>query len=374
MQVSSKTPKHLRIFESLRQEIRDGRWQPGERMPSEAELMERFDVSRITVSRAMQDLKVAEFVERRPGSGTYVKAVPSAGAMSFGLLIPELGETEIFEPICQGMMMSPLADRHALLWGHSLGRDRPGDQGKSLADCAFRLCRQFIERRVSGVFFAPLEHAPGKDDLNEKIAHALEKARVPVILLDRPLLPFPAPLQHDLVGIDNRRAGYVVTEHLLGLGCRRVHFVGLAGVASTVDDREAGFREAIHAGRLPADRNLVHRVGAEEMDKTARQLVSARADGIVCANDRLAGSMMHALRRIDCRVPQDVRLVGIDDVEYATLLPVPLTTLRQPARQIGETALAMMLERIKYPQLPVRDIRLQCELIVRDSCGSTTGA
>jgi len=67
-------------------------------------------------------------------------------------------------------------------------------------------------------------------------------------------------------------------------------------------------------------------------------------------------------------------VVGIDDVEYATLLPVPLTTLRQPARQIGETALAMMLERIKYPELPVRDIRLQCELIVRDSCGSTTGA
>jgi GntR family transcriptional regulator, arabinose operon transcriptional repressor len=370
MQVN-KTPKHLRIFESLRQDIRDGRWQPGERMPTEAQLMKRFDVSRITVSRAMQDLKVAEFVERRPGSGTYVKPVPSAEAMSFGLLIPELGETEIFEPICHGMMMSPLADRHALLWGHSLGRDRPDNQGKSLADCAFRLCQQFIERRVSGAFFAPLEHAPGKDDLNGKIARAFQEARIPVILLDRPLRPFPAALQHDLVGIDNRRAGYVVTEHLLGLGCRHLHFIGLAGVASTVDDREAGFREALHVGQLPADRSFVHRIGAEDIDKAVRTLVSAGADGIVCANDRLAGATMHALRRIDRRVPQDLRLVGIDDVEYATLLPVPLTTLRQPTRQIGETALAMMLERIKHPELPVRDIRLQCELIVRNSCGAT---
>jgi DNA-binding LacI/PurR family transcriptional regulator len=365
---TGKIPKHLQIFEALSQDIRDGRWQPGERMPSEAQLMDRFGVSRITVSRAMRDLKHGEFVERLPGSGTYVKVAPSTGAMSFGLLIPELGETEIFEPICHGMMTSPLADRHALLWGHSLGRDCPGDQGKSLADCALRLCRQFIERRVAGVFFAPLEHAPGKDVLNGKIARALQKARIPVILLDRPLLPFPAPLQHDLVGIDNRRAGYVVTGHLLGLGCRRIHFIGLAGVASTVDDREAGFREAIHVG--PADQAPVHRVAAEDIDMAARQLVSAHADGIVCANDRLAGSMMHALRRIDCRVPEDIRLVGIDDVEYATLLPVPLTTLRQPTRQIGETALAMMLERIKHPELPVRDIRLQCELIVRDSCGA----
>ncbi|MEX2123999.1 MAG: GntR family transcriptional regulator [Woeseia sp.] len=366
----NRLPKHSRIFAALRHDIRNGRWQPGERMPSEADLTQQFDVSRITISRAMCDLQRAELVERRRGSGTYVKTAQVAGAQSFGLLIPELGETEIFEPICRGMMTSPLADQHALLWGNSSTGEKPDTQIDSRKACAWHLCQQYIQRRVSGVFFAPLEHVSGKDELNEKIGRALQTARIPVILLDRPLLPFPAPVRHDLVGIDNRRAGYVITAHLLRLGCRRVHFVGLAGAASTVDDREAGFREALHVWQVPFDRAFVHRAHADDIDYVARQVTSARPDGIVCANDRLAGSLMHALRRLDCHVPQDLRLVGIDDVEYASLLPVPLTTLRQPTQQIGETALAMMLERIARPDLPVRDIRLQCELIVRDSCGA----
>jgi GntR family transcriptional regulator of arabinose operon len=93
-------------------------------------------------------------------------------------------------------------------------------------------------------------------------------------------------------------------------------------------------------------------------------------DGIVCANDRTAGRLMHTLLRVGVRIPSDMRLVGIDDVEYASLLPVPLTTYRQPTRQIGEVALSMMLTRVSQRDLPAHDIRLRCELIVRESCGA----
>ena len=79
---------------------------------------------------------------------------------------------------------------------------------------------------------------------------------------------------------------------------------------------------------------------------------------------------MHTLLRLGYTVPGDVRLVGIDDAEFARLLPVPLTTLRQPSRQIGDVALAAMLERVARTDLPTRDILLHCELIVRDSCGA----
>jgi GntR family transcriptional regulator, arabinose operon transcriptional repressor len=86
-------------------------------------------------------------------------------------------------------------------------------------------------------------------------------------------------------------------------------------------------------------------------------------------HDRTAGRLMHTLRLLEYRVPHDIRLVGIDDVEYARLLPV-LTTLRQPTHQIGDAALAMMLERIARRTLPPRELRLDCELIVRDPCGA----
>src|SRR5687767_11309125 len=96
----ASTPKYQQVYSALRQDIQSGRLGRGDRLPSEADLVRQFGASRITVGRAVRDLQVAGLVERRAGSGTYVKAPQSAGAFSFGLLIPDLGETEIFEPIC----------------------------------------------------------------------------------------------------------------------------------------------------------------------------------------------------------------------------------------------------------------------------------
>jgi DNA-binding LacI/PurR family transcriptional regulator len=65
-----------------------------------------------------------------------------------------------------------------------------------------------------------------------------------------------------------------------------------------------------------------------------------------------------------------VRIIGIDDVKYASLLRVPLTTLRQPCHDLGTAAVAAMLERIAHPTMPARDILLDCKLIIRQSCGT----
>jgi len=94
-----------------------------------------------------------------------------------------------------------------------------------------------------------------------------------------------------------------------------------------------------------------------------------KPDGIVCANDRTAGHLMHGLIQMNYRIPQDIRIVGIDDVEYASLLPVPLTTVHQPCKEIGVAAVAAMVERVAAPDMPIRDILLDCSLVVRDSCG-----
>jgi GntR family transcriptional regulator of arabinose operon len=360
-------PKYTQVLGSLRREIHAGRWKVGDRLPSEAELVARFGVSRITVGRAVRELQMAGLVERRAGSGTYVKAATPAGGLSFGLLIPDLGETEIFEPICQGMMASPLARQHALLWGSLNGG------GASKDERAWQLCRQYIERRVSGVFFAPLELTDRKDDVNRRIAQALDEQRMAVVLLDRTVLPYPQRGHHDLVGIDNRRAGYVIADHLLRQGARRVAFVALPHAAGTVDAREAGYREALHAWQAPVDAARSRRMDPANTAEVDVFMKATRPDAIVCANDRTAGRLMHALLRLGYAIPRDVRLAGIDDVEYASLLPVPLTTLRQPTRQIGDVALGVMLERLARPDLPTRDVLLHCELIVRDSCGAAAG-
>jgi DNA-binding LacI/PurR family transcriptional regulator len=357
-----QAPKYQQVYSALRRDIQSGRLAGGDRLPSEADLVRLFGASRITVGRAVRDLQAAGLVERRAGSGTFVKQTQKSAGLSFGLLIPDLGDTEIFEPICQGMMASPLAAEHALLWGSI-------STTGSRADDAWQLCRQYIERRVSGVFFAPLELSADKDDVNLRIAGALDAAGIPVVLLDRTVLPYPRRGHHDLVGIDNRRAGYVITEHLLAPGARRLVFVAMPNAAATVDARAAGFREALYNADVLVQPSLVQRIDPADAAAVGHLMASLTPTGLVCANDRTAARLMRTLIGLGLRVPEDVRLVGIDDADFAELLPVPLTTLRQPSRQIGDAALAAMLQRIARRDLPARDILLHCELVVRASSG-----
>lgn len=357
-----RVPKHRQVYAALEESLRSGQFKQGDRLPSEAELVRRYGASRITVGRAMRDLREAGLVERRPGSGTYVKGTAAAPGLSFGLLIPDLGEAEIFEPICEGMTSSPSARDHVLIRGAS-----PGTR-TSKQEWAWALAMQYVARRVAGVFFAPLELVPDKDAVNRRIADALDAASIPVVLLDRPVLPYPQRGPHDLVGIDNRRAGYVVTEHLVARGRRRVAFVAAPHAASTVEVREAGYRDALGAAGVVVDRSLARRLDPSSATDVAA-LLEARPDGVVCANDRTAAHLMQTAIGLGVAVPDDLAFVGIDDADYAPLLPVPLTTLRQPARAIGDAAMSAMLERVQRRTLPARDILLRCELVVRRSSG-----
>ena len=289
--ISAPSSKHRDVYTALRRQLQAGQWKPGERIPTEAELIRQFRVSRITVGRAVRDLEAGGFVERRRGAGTFVKNAETPGQLSFGLLIPDLGETEIFEPICHGMMASPLARKHVLLWGVMADADTKEER-------AWHLCRQYIDRRVSGVFFAPLEHSRTKEEMNHRIARALDAAHIPIVLLDRGLEPYPGPDRYDLVGIDNRRAGFAVTSHLLKAGARTVAFVGAEHAAATVDEREAGYREALLAASRSPDRSLEHRLQPDNAEMVQQLMRDHRPDGIVCANDRIAGHLMHALQRL----------------------------------------------------------------------------
>ena len=351
-------PKYRQILDELRKEIQMGRHKPGDRLPSEADLGVKHEVSRLTIQRVLKELQIEDLIERRAGSGTYVRRKVEVTGNLFGLLIPGLGETEIFEPICQGMGKAGRSGGHALLWG---------DTAHGTADRehqARQLCADYIQRKVSGVFFAPIEFLPNKDEINVSIAEALSSAGIPVVLLDRCIQAYPERSRFDLVGIDNRRIGCRITSHLLSRGAVRPIFFDRPYSAPTVAARARGFRDAFPAGRDiqgdPSDRALVRRVMEEHAP-----------DGIVCANDETAAKLMQSLEEVGYSVPGTVMITGIDDVRYASLLSVPLTTMRQPCMDLGAMAIHVMLSRIAQPDLPARDVLLDCKLVVRQSCGHT---
>src|ERR1700721_268770 len=202
--------KYTDILEKVQEDIRSGRYSPGQRLPSETELVRRYGASRMTVFRAMHELQTMGLVVRRVGSGTFVAQPSNSKSHVFGLLIPELGQTEIFEVICKGMMESQEALRHSLLWGNSASKEHENEE------VAEQLCHHYISKKVSGVFFAPVEFSSGRIQANHRIVEALDKAQIPVVLLDRCLETYPRRSKYDLVEIDNRRTG-VESMRMAGL-------------------------------------------------------------------------------------------------------------------------------------------------------------
>ncbi len=333
--------------------------------------MEQFAISRPTVARALLDLQNEGLIERRAGSGTYVRSRGSSAAAisvrQLGFLIPGVSNTDVFEHICGELASLARAHDYSVLWGGSFSRKSDTD---SSFDHAKELCRHFIERKVSGVFFTPYELVPEKQSINSFLAEKLRKAGIPVVLLDRDLHLFPNRSHFDLVSVDHVAAGYLLAEHLIKLGCRHFKYVARPLSAPTVDARINGVREALLRHRLEVGPNWVY-VGEPQDAKFVRSLTAAKQpDAFICHNDHTAALLLRSLETVGLKVPQDVRVVGFDDAQYATLVSPPLTTIHQPCREIALMTLRTMLERIADPAIPARNISLTPRLVVRESCGA----
>jgi hypothetical protein len=175
IQVEESGPKYRQIYSQLRRALAINEHSPGDMLPSEYELVEQFGASRPTVRRAVARLELEGLVERRVGSGTFVRAHSRHDRVVFGLLIPGLGTTDIFEPICRGISVGRAGGHHDVLWGTT------SSSPTSDEDEAQQLCDYYLKRKVSGVFFAPLEPTERKSEINQRISHALDESHIPIV-------------------------------------------------------------------------------------------------------------------------------------------------------------------------------------------------
>jgi GntR family transcriptional regulator of arabinose operon len=361
--VHANGPKYKQICRNLKAAIEAGTYASGFRLPSEFELVQSYGASRVTVSRALRELQIEGYIDRRAGSGTYVRA-KAEKQLSFGLLIPELGQTEIFEPICQGMAAAHTGQDHVLVWGRSLAGSETTETE------AEEVCARLISNRVSGVFFAPIEANAAKDRINQRIVTMLSEAKIPVVLLDRDIMDYPGRSRFDVVGIDNRRAGYVATQHLIDVGSRRIAFLGRHHLAPSCVARSNGYRDALANSPVPVAEPFVERLDPADRMSVESVISRYHPDGIVCSNDRTAALLMRTITEMGVAIPSEIRFVAFDDVKYANLVTLPLTTIRQPCSQLGAAAIQTMVQRIQDAEAPSRDVLVNFELVVRDSSGS----
>lgn len=358
--------KYRSIFETLKQQIEANHYANGKRLPSETELAKRFEVSRPTASRALRDLQNLGIINRRAGSGSYLsQPAPSpsrAAKATYGLLVPGLGNTEIMDPICNEITRFSQSQGASVLWGDTVVSVTTGED-------ALALCHQYIDLKVDGVFFAPIETIADRETINKNICSILTEAAIAVILLDRDVLEFPQRSQFDLVGIDNFTAGFVLTEHLIAHGNREFRFLAKPNYPATTDLRLAGCREAISRAGLTQTEPLAWVGEPTDPDFVKKMLSSGASHAVLCSNDQTAAKLIQTLSNMGVSLPRDVRVVGFDDVIYATLLTTPLTTIHQPCRAIGQAAVRAMQKRIHHPDRAAQQVLLPFHMVIRDSCG-----
>ncbi|MDA3923874.1 MAG: GntR family transcriptional regulator [Kiritimatiellae bacterium] len=368
----SKHIKHTQIFSDLKKLIIEGKYADDGRLPSEAQLVLKYKVSRPTAARALHDLQVAGLVDRRAGSGTFARSISASdadqkkGGDFIGLLVPGMGVTEIFDVICGKLVRLARGNNYSVVWSSSPATHDPDGPTMEQAE---EFCQELIESKVKGAFFAPFGWQNGQAKINRMIAGRLRVAGIPVVLLDCDVLPFPQRSDFDVVGIDNFKAAYMLTEHLLKMGCRKLQFVASTNNAPTVAARYAGFREVLLQYDVPVEFGSCPATDPSD-EKEIGALLKNKPDAFVCANDYKAGVLMHTLENLGCNVPGDVRIVGFDDVKYATLLRVPLTTMHQPCHDIAYAAWQVMQNRIANPSLPYSTLSLNAHLVIRQSCGA----
>jgi len=365
--------KHRAISRQLTIEITAGKYTKTGRLPSEAQLVKRFNVSRPTVGRAMRELHEQGLIERRAGSGTYIRTEKDRSRSAqttipqIGLLMPSQRHTEIFEPICGELASLARVKDYGLWWGDNVPF---ASETHMTAAEAETLCERFIERGVVGVFFAAFEHQNDCEATNQRITDLLKKAGIPVVLLDRDIGVFPNRSEFDIVGVDNVAGGYLLANHLIKLGVRRMVYVKRPLTAPTVDSRIIGAQKALLDNGLQMPQPFVYSGDPADVKFVTSFAQNQEIDAVLCTNDHLAAELLQTLTRIGIRVPKSLRLVGFDNVRFASLLSVPLTTVEQPVRDIAVTAFSALLERMTDSALPPRTLILTPRLVVRESCGA----
>ena len=268
---------------------------------------------------------------------------------SIGLVVMDV-RNPFFTEVARGAEERAAAEGLSILLGNSGERQ---DRENAYLDL-------FEQQRVFGVLIAPvIEDLP-----------RLERLRsygIPTVLVDRE----PHGRTFPSVAVDDVMGGYLAVRHLAEIGRRRVAFVGGQVNIRQVTDRLVGGQKAVAetAGmtlEVIGTNALTVEEGRQVGLRIAERRPAERPDGVFAANDLLAVGLLQALVMSGVtRIPEDLALVGYDDIDFAAAAVIPLTSIRQPAALIGSTAVDLLMRQIGDDEVGNEHIQFQPELIVR---------
>lgn len=266
---------------------------------------------------------------------------------TLGLLLPN-ASNPYFAELARGI------EDHAERNGYSVILCNSDDD----IDKQLRYLRVLLERRIDGLIVATVAS-------DAAFAEALANLRVPLVLVDRSLDGVDA----DQLRVDHEQGAYLATRHLLELGHRRIVCIGGPASTQVAQLRAAGYQRALAEAGIEAQAVVDCPFTSPAGHAAAQTLLSAelRPTAIFAGNDMIALGVLRAAAERGLQVPQQLSVVGFDDIEVSRYLHPALTTVGQCIGQLGEQVAARLLERIRTPALAVSQQLIEPILVLRES-------
>ena len=361
-------------------QIESGSLTAGEAILSERKLAKIYSIGYMTVRRAVDDLVEMGLLYRVPRKGTFVSEQKAAkkdddiadNSNMIAIVMSDL-QNQFSNRIIEGVERKARQHGYQLLvYNSELDVTLEATHLKSV-----------IETGVAGVILSPCF-----PPVNMELARKIKNDNVPLVLIDK----YFETLKTDFVTCDNFDAAYRAVKYLASMGHKKIaHITSHSSLRniSSIKMRYEGYLKALKEAGLEVipeyvqelDEVSVHTemrninlnyLGYEPMKKLLEQPEPPTA--VFLLFDLLAVGAYRAIKSEGLSVPNDISIIGFDNVDFSCYMDVPLTTMAQPVEEIGETAVNVLIERMLKPGKETQEVRLKTQIITRNSCGIYTPA
>ena len=355
-------PLYQQIADDITNQISSRRLKIGDRLETQSELAQKYNVSLITIKKALSDLVQRGMLFTRVGKGTYVAEKPNFVDFSkhrtIGLVLRDLS-SPFFSKVVQGIEEITSENGYDLLLSSS----------SNMAEKEENQIRHFLDLNVSGLIIASMTHIYKPTPIIRK----LHQENFPYVMVS-----YIEDENTYFVGTEHEKGGFIAAEHLIKLGYRRIGYINGEEGNLAGEKRKKGFLRALQEQDVPFNKKYEFRLrlrGEWNDYKSGYEIgehfisIEEKPEAMFVYNDLSALGFERAVLDNGLKVPDDVAIIGYDDIKRGVIAAVPLTTIHQPTSRISKIAFETVVKQIEGEAVNLRTI-LEPRLVVRESCGA----
>ena len=347
-------PLYVQVANIIRQHILSGSWRDGDSIPPEKTLCADFNIARGTLRQALQILENEGYLWREQGRGTFIRSAAGFAEETNGphqaFVVPYIRDSSV-STILVGFQQIAEEAGYSVIFNHVNNSLRQQQD----------VLQKLIKQGVSGIALYPV------DSESFGVINQIVRTRFPLVLVDRYL----RRLTTDFVMSDHFGGALRGVHFLLDQGHERVGFISWLSPAISMDHRLLGYTQALRERGIALDESLLGRVeGYPTVNHTP--LIDylrspQRPSAVFAANDQIAIALYRAAAAVGLRIPDDLSVMGFDNLDISSHLDPPLTTVAQPFLQIGRRAAELLFERIRGESHTLQQITLATHIVERSS-------